>query len=274
MESTSALVDEIVRATRRGGPVAYLGGHLVLVRARDLKIFLDARDMSLTPHLLLDGEWESWITRVFLESVGPGMTVVDVGANIGYYTLLAARAVGPSGKVWAFEPEPGNCRLMAKSVEINGFSETVRVIPKALSDREGTAELHLDTGMHQASHSLFAGMVDNPSESVTVEVTTLDDVLEPGTRVDVMKLDAEGAEPLVFAGMQRVLADNPDILLIMEFCPDHFRRAELDPEAFLTEIRKTGFPLRRVATTGTVEPVTEEEALGPGYQTLFLRRGM
>jgi FkbM family methyltransferase len=222
---------------------------------------------------MLDGEWESWITRVFLDVVRPGMTVVDIGAKVGYYTLLAARAVGEQGKVIAFEPEPTNFRLMEKSVEINGFKERVRLSPAAVSDARGKASLRIARDCHGAGHSLFAGMVADPREQVSVDTVPLDEFLDAGTRVDVMKLDAEGAEPLIFAGMSRVMADNPDILLIMEFAPNHFRKSGQDPKAFLDEIRKTGFPLRHISETGVVEPLSEEQVLEPGYKTLFLQRG-
>jgi energy-coupling factor transporter ATP-binding protein EcfA2 len=98
--------------------VVYLGDHRALVRtAWGHKMFVDTRDLGLAPHLLLDGSWELWVTAAFLTNLREGMTVVDVGANIGYYSLLAASNVGSGGRLVSFEPHlrlpPLRCAIRA-----------------------------------------------------------------------------------------------------------------------------------------------------------------
>ncbi len=90
------------QSSNDGRFAVYLGENLALTRVLDrFKMYVDARDISLAPHLLLDGYWELWNTKVFRQLLRPGMHVVDVGANVGYYTLLAAAGVGPRGRVHA-----------------------------------------------------------------------------------------------------------------------------------------------------------------------------
>ena len=87
------------------------------------KLYIDSSDISLTPALLMSGGvWESGITALLGKIISPGMTVVDIGANIGYHTLTAANLVGFNGKVYAFEPEPGNFNLLNKNIHINKYS--------------------------------------------------------------------------------------------------------------------------------------------------------
>jgi FkbM family methyltransferase len=121
----------------------YLGDHTALTRTvYGHKLYVDTRDLSLTPHLLMDGAWEMWITRALEELIEPGMTVVDVGANVGWYTLLAAERVGPSGRVVAFEANPETVALLRRTVDVNGARGWTTVEPVALADREGEITLH------------------------------------------------------------------------------------------------------------------------------------
>lgn len=100
----------------------YIGNNRVLSKTiYGQKIICYASDISLTPHIIQDGYWENWITKVFLDIVKPGMTVLDIGANIGYYSLLAASRVGSTGKVISFEANPELADILASNFSINGY---------------------------------------------------------------------------------------------------------------------------------------------------------
>jgi FkbM family methyltransferase len=252
-----------------GRQAIYLGDNTVLAQVKGLKMYLDSRDLSLSPHLLLDGEWEPHVTTALLKTLSPKMTVVDVGANVGYFTLLAARAVGAGGRVYAFEPEPRNLELLRRSVEVNGFAGWVHVSEKAVLDTTGSAILHMPDDSHGGAPSLFGGW----PRQVAVQTVSLDEFFSEGTRVDAVKLDVEGSESCIFSGMRRVLDDNPDIVVIMEFTPVIVRGAGRDPRDFLAQIGKAGFPLRRIRLTGRAETVSEEQILESDSETLFLQKG-
>jgi len=268
-------VDRIETTVRgHGRIVANLADNTALAHVQGLKVFLDTRDRSVTPHLLLDGEWESWVTKVFLKTLREGMTVVDVGANVGYYTLLAARAVGPHGKVFGFEPEPRNFELMRRSVEANGFNAWTTLSSKAVADRAGATQLHIFVDGYGASHSLFAELVPGAKRHIPVETISLDDFFAGGTRIDLVKLDAEGAEAAIWRGMKRILEENPHITFFLEFASGHLRAAGENPASFLQDMRRAGFPLRRISFTGKVVDADEKDVLESAFETLFLRREM
>lgn len=151
--------------------------------------------------------------RAFLNLLGPGMTVVDVGANYGLYTLQAARAVGPTGRVLAFEPAPHVYARLADHVRLNGAAN-VTTHPVAVSDREGTATFHL--GRNDSVGSLLR---PTAGRAVEVPTTTLDAFLAAHGvgRVDAVKVDAEGAELLVLRGMRGLLARPHKPILFCEY---------------------------------------------------------
>ena len=99
------------------------------------KFFVDSRDIGLAPHLMLDGYWEFWISDFIWRNLRPGFRVLDVGANLGYYTVLAADLVGPQGQVTAFEPNPRMFELLQRNAGINGFSQWTDCSARAVSCR-------------------------------------------------------------------------------------------------------------------------------------------
>jgi FkbM family methyltransferase len=150
------------------------------------------------------GLYELDTARTIKRLLRPGDTFIDGGANIGYFTLLASRAVGPTGHVHAFEPQPDNRRRLAEHVAMNG-AVNVTIHPVALSDRPGAVELHTfeNPAANHGQSTFFAGD-GAATRKVSVETVRLDDVL-PDARPRLIKLDIEGAEPLAIAGMTETL---------------------------------------------------------------------
>ncbi|MBI1884963.1 MAG: FkbM family methyltransferase [Chloroflexi bacterium] len=193
----------------------------------------------------LKGVYEPGTTALFQQIVKPGMTVVDAGAHVGYFTLLAASLVGRAGRVFAFEPEPGNFALLARNVEANGYRNVV-CCQQALSDRPGRGELFL--GRYSITHSLAGHSAGDGGRSVPVETTTLDDFLSRRgwPSVEVVKMDVEGWEPFALAGATRLLERCPGLKLVVEFTPSLILKAGVDPAAFLQGLRDLGFEIRAI----------------------------
>jgi FkbM family methyltransferase len=156
------------------------------------------------------GFFEAGLTRIFLQYVKPGMTVFDIGAHVGYFTLLGSRLVGDAGEVHAFEPTPGTFEMLRGNTR--GRSN-VRLNQMAVYSHEATLNL---TGYEQfpSFNTLGSGnagdAADDDYEQTTIPVraTALDDyVASTGVRPDFIKLDAEGAEQDIFKGMSRVLSE-------------------------------------------------------------------
>jgi FkbM family methyltransferase len=216
-------------------------------------LFADSADEGITPHLCLDGYWESWITQAIVRTVRPGWTCVDVGANHGYYTLLLADAVGPAGSILACEPNPPVADLLERTVRVNGFSQRVRVVREAIADLTGArAALAVPAGL-----TMNAAVVADPDQGIAVGTVTIDELCWPLDRVDMVKIDVEGAEERVWRGMQETVARSPAIIILLEYNAGRYS----DPRAFLTVLQTAGFPLRHVDYDGRIAPVTPAQVL-------------
>jgi FkbM family methyltransferase len=224
---------------------------VVLVEVQGSKMYVDSNDVGVTPYLLQWGVYEKEETQLFKSIVQKGMTIVDVGANIGYYTLLAARLVGAEGKVYAFEPDPHNYALLCKSIAANGYKNVVAV-QKAVSSQTGTTQLFLDKH-NLGGHSLAETNV-NKNTAITVETASLDDFLkEQGGKVDLVKMDIQGAEMQALMGMTSTIRQNEDLMVLTEFWPAGLRYAGSPPEAFLDRLKELGFELFQVGQQ--LEPI-------------------
>ncbi len=168
-------------------------------------------------------DYEADTQAAFRKLIKPGMTVFDIGANSGYFTLLMADLVGPEGRVYSFEPFPVNFNLLKTNVLFNGL-ENVHLFQSALSDRRGEAILHINP-VNDGGHSL-GDFEDNPDLAgrdkkklkELVRTETLDEFMaaQKIDHVDIMKVDVEGAETLVFAGAKKLLARRDAPILICE----------------------------------------------------------
>ncbi len=187
------------------------------------------------------GLWEPFETSVFLSLLRPGDTVIDVGANVGYYTVLAARRVGPTGTVHAFEPDADNVRLLRENVALNGLGN-VTVHATAVADRLGTARLHLDPA-NRGDHRLYASRGEARA-ALTVPMTTLDAEFPDPARIRLIKLDAQGSEAGIFAGMERLLrARGPHLRIISEVWPYGLREAGSSADELLAVMERYGFTM-------------------------------
>ena len=202
------------------------------------RIDLDLSDLVQREVYL--GVFEPRETRWARSRLRPGMTFVDVGANIGYYTLLGAQSVGSGGRILAIEPGPYAYRRLQETVERNRL-EQVTTLPIAVGAEAGRLPLYIPP---ENSGNYSPTML--PSEGgtpVETEVRTLDDLLEEHgvERVDLLKLDVEGFEPAVLRGARRALAEGRIGAALCEFNDFWLREAGTDPEALYETLTAAGF---------------------------------
>lgn len=214
----------------------------------------------------------------FLETyLRPGMTVVDIGANQGLYSLLLSRLAGKNGCVLAFEPDDMLYRALVENVALNG-AETIQPHHLALGSQPGTMTLHrslLNSGDNRlASKAETAG----PREAVQIRLERLDRVLA-GRRVDFIKMDVQGWEMEVFRGMQGLLDDpqNAAMAVYFEFWPQGLRDAGSEPVAPLDFLAANGFSIHRPQGSELGEPARDLRAVAgsirPGaYTNLYAVR--
>ena len=177
--------------------------------------------------------------RVLSKLLVPGATFVDVGAHIGLLTLAGARAVGASGKVLAIEPVPLSFELLQRSLTINGLAGWVEGKCQALGAHHARCKFFVRDVLGHSS--LTQGEFAAGGDEIEVSVTPLDELVRRSERVDVIKIDVEGAELAVLEGMTRVIAENPELSIIAEFGPSHLRMADVEPEEWLSAFQNRGF---------------------------------
>jgi FkbM family methyltransferase len=201
---------------------------------------LDPDDRMITTAILQGGCWEPAETTLIKDTLKPGDTFIDVGANFGYYTVLASKLVGPTGRVIAFEPDPRSFALLQRNVARNGCTNVV-LEQKALSSEPGTLTLHVSDS-NRGGHSVIREGTQDISHTVDVPAVRLDDYLkDQDLRVDLVKIDTEGAEGFILAGMQETLRKNPAVKLVLEYTPGKLVTSGYPPDKFMGLLTPHGF---------------------------------
>jgi FkbM family methyltransferase len=232
------------RATLRGPevPPALNAVEVMEVETELGGIYLHAADAVMTPLIRRDGRWEA-DECAFLRSVlRTGNTFLDVGANVGYMSVLAGRAVGHGGRVLALEPEHRNLNLLRANLWRHRVPG--RVIPCAAYSFSGYLRL-VPSEVNRGDHRVFEGL----SGGRLVPCARLDDLLE-ATRIDVAKIDTQGADHEVIVGMPRLIAANPGMVILTEFWLTGLEERDVDPAATLDAYRGLGFTISMLADGG------------------------
>jgi FkbM family methyltransferase len=235
------------------------GQNEVLVKTEVGFVLCDAADHALLATLVDSGELELGTRRLIQRFLKPGGVFVDVGANVGMHTLAAAKAMDGQGKIIAFEPFEQSKKLLEKSMFINGYSNCVEINQCAVSNRSGIQDLYL--GATSGHHSLFPldGAETLTADTVKVQLVKLDEIIAVNQHVDLIKIDAEGAELDVLEGASALIENNPDIALIVELGLSHLNRTNHSLEAWLASFTKLGFDFRAIhPDSGLLEQVTVE----------------
>lgn len=220
-------------------------------------------------HLDVDGLYERFETKVVQRFLKPGQVFVDVGAHIGYYSVLAAEIVGPMGIVHAFEPAPENIKLL--KLNVAGFGNVVRIHPCAVSDHVGCTNLYLSEE-NSGDHRLYE-MADR--KSVNVDIVNLDSIDEfKNKSIDFIKIDVQGEECRVLRGGQELLRQSPDVIGLIELSPEHLRLAGSSPKELLSILAELGFLIYRCKKNQLVQmPPDTKVALRQGrHLNLFFAR--
>jgi len=182
--------------------------------------------------------YEPFEIEIVRQVVKKGDTAIDIGAMIGCYTLVFAKLVGDTGRVFAFEPEIENYEILKKNININGYKNT-KPAYMAVSDTDGEMKLYIADG-NLGMHTLGKPTYWKPKGIVSVKTVRLDTCLSKSCRVDFLKMDIQGAEGLALKGMERTLRDNKDIKMIIEYSQPELEGLG-EPTECLKLLTKYGF---------------------------------
>ena len=221
-------------------------------------------DPDDTLRLSLSGVYEPMETRLAAAAVRPGDHVIDLGAFIGYYTLLFSKLVGPTGRVFAFEPTPESFAILQGNVRRNSLDNVELVNAACGSESRATATLFLNRANRGDNHVFD---VDGDGyDTVPVRIVRVDDQIPVGRAVNFVKMDIQGAEPAALRGMVRTIGNSPGMRILTEFWPLAIQRAGFDPGNFLDELAAMGFTFRHVdRIRRQLVPRSKEELLSTDW---------
>lgn len=223
-----------------------------------LTVYVNPDDQAITAAAIQAGYFEPLLTKVLLENLRVGDTVIDIGANIGYYSVLAAKKVGPSGRVIAFEPDPQAFSFLKRNVEVNRFTNIVAE-QKAVSNVPGILKLYI-ARQNLGDHRIFPA--EEARQEIEVSAVALDDYLSDAAPLHFIKIDTQGAEGLIFEGMQGTLRRHPNVRVAVEFWPYGLERAGSSGAQLLNQIQTLGFRMEELnEAEGEVRAVTAPELL-------------
>lgn len=260
----AAGIGRIVAVGRDAADTAFVRTRMPPLRARsddvDLRGFLRHRSFLADVARGSPGGYRT-LLRSVLE---PGATVIDGGAHVGLYTIIAARAVGPTGTVIAVEPDPYNCAALELNVRRAGCSN-VELWAMALADRTGVSTFHLSTGT--ISGSLVARGAGTEDATAAVETTSIDQMLaDRAIGALTIKLNIEGAEPRAISGARASIARADSTRLFVEVNPDALAAAGEAADSLLDLLRELGFSVSTIDPSDeTVAPVRPATAMRKGH---------
>lgn len=234
-------------------------------------MYVDSTDMSVAPHLMMHGFWEMWISQFMARTVKPGHRCIDVGANLGYFTVLMGLLAGAKGEIQAWEPQIDLANLIAGSIALNGISVDLR--RAVATDREHSS-LTMRTfprdGIGALRGSAAVGRGGDLEDQITVNGSSIDSTDFAKKPVDFIKIDAEGHEPQVWAGCSGLRKISPNLKFLIEFSPTCYT----DAAGFLSQIQSEGWKFHVIDGSGSPKPTTVKDLLsiGNGFEMVYLCR--
>jgi len=214
---------------------------------------------DLFARIALSGTYEPELAQLFRAHITSDRDIIDVGANIGFYTVLAAK-LNPARRTLAIEPNPDAQRRLTENLQRNGVAQSVTVFPGLASNHSGEGQLNLIDGMEEYSsvgEIAHAAVASKATRQITVEAATLDQLVERlGLCPGLIKIDVEGAEGLVFGGAIETVRKFKPVIL-SEFSPALLRKVGTNPLVLLANLRSSGY---RVIDTQdpTIDPVQRD----------------
>lgn len=252
---------------------AYLGGLVSVCRVLGrFSMFIHTDDRALGIRLLMEGVWEIQVTELIARILAPGMVFLDVGANYGYFSVLAGALVGSSGRVICIEPNPGVSQLLRDTLRVNGMASRSEVHELALGDVEDT-HVELFVLKHKPMTARCMGFEGTQAgvKRVSVKASTLDELLGGEQSIDVIKIDIEGSEESFWRGAQKSLGNWSNVKIIMEVDPKRY----IDPLGFYRAIESCGFVISVILPSSKLRRSSSAElaeSLGKGQLMLYLSR--
>lgn len=281
MERVESALQDIRRLIGPFG-VPFPNDEILVQTLYGTKYFIDANDLVMTPQLVVYRQWESELSAFFVRSVSPDTVFLDIGANFGYFTCLAASRIGTtgSGKVIAVEPNPRIFDMLSRNLRINWSMAPVEVHACAANSNGMSVDLMIPA-RGAANASIVTKRVHHNSAVgalVHVRGNTVDRIVA-GRRVDLIKIDVEGHELDVLNGASETFRVAPNIHLVMEWALAQMNDAGINPNNLVDKFDELGLACYRMpdsihVSIGDLDPLrlSREQLLSTPYTNLYLRK--
>jgi FkbM family methyltransferase len=175
----------------------------------------------------------------FLRSViNQEMTILDIGANIGFYTVLFSKLVKKKGKVFAFEPDALNYKNLVRNTK---RSDNVRCYNAAVGEITKDAKLYISCSLNVDHQTYNSG---EEREYVDIRMIALDDLMDDFGKIDLIKVDIQGYDYYALLGMKKIIAQNPQVKIVGEFWPYGLSKANINPSDYLSLLKELGFKVK------------------------------
>jgi FkbM family methyltransferase len=252
----------------------YIGNERLIARVKvggfDLMYFLEADDRLIMPAIVTAGSWEPEVTDFFARHISPYSHCLDIGANFGYYSILMAKCAR-SGKVLSLEPNKKVFDLLRDNIFVNAVHEIATPMHAAVSDEPGTLTLYRrlsrsgNTSIIYCPEDFTNYMGEKEAEPFEIEAVTIDSLLQNfDGRIDFIKIDVEGAEPLVFRGAEETIARNRQINIVMEWAPLQIEGAGFAAADFTNDLAELGLQPALLGRDAP-QPMTWDAVRNAGY---------
>lgn len=226
------------------------------------RMFVMPEDAVLGREICETGDYETNVSGVFRRMLKPGMRVLDIGANVGFYSLLSASLIGEEGRVWALEPSPRNAAFLLASLQLNGF-KNVELIQAAASYKWEVLSFFADS-TNGVTETRVAS--DPASLGQTVQALPASAIVPAGERMDIVKMDIEGAEGKALLGIFDLLKEHKPAVFA-EFSPTNMpARSGMTGEEFLDLFYLLGYKLALLEPSGVVDCGTDPAKVMAGFE--------
>ncbi|TAL81487.1 MAG: FkbM family methyltransferase [Beijerinckiaceae bacterium] len=259
-----------------GARATYVGNNRVLMKAiiadHQIAFLVEANDRLLAPWFIITGGYEIALTNYFVRALKADSHCLDIGSNFGFFTCLMARFC-PDGRVIGVEPDRQVFELARDNTLINGFGHA-EVLNAAASKEHGEMTLYRrltrsgNTSIAKLPADFIAKLGEQPSEPFTVESICIDDLISKmDDRIDFVKIDVEGAEPLVLQGAAATISKNPNITIVMEWSPGQITQAGFGLPRFIENLKDMGLKAFDIAQDGSLIPISFDDLMQSSYLT-------
>lgn len=232
----------------KASPIAYKLADLLVDKTMSQKEIFEIEGLKMkrgrTTRLpILTGEIEPILSNFMKREIKLGMHVVDIGANIGWFTLLFSKLVGDTGHVFSFEPDPNLFNILSENIKLNNITN-VSAYQMAVSDKSGTERFSLNEIQDGDNRLASKTMLGN---CIEVDMITIDDFCQKHVvKIDFLKMDVQGSEPKIFHGMKKTLLQNQNLRFVSEFYPEAMLDVGASPEKYIDEIMDEGFDIYEI----------------------------